>query len=103
MMRPNTFAKEVVELCYCSNRKWCFSLDIINAKPAKSSNMKGEVRVGVGVGGHLRHTGCSAYHMQLQEVGIGRERENITFYSDRLERGGGVWVCAGEGVWVCMG
>ena len=44
-------------------------------------------------GGHLRHAGRSAYHMQLQEVGIGGERENITFYSDRLERGGGASGC----------
>ena len=59
-MRLNTFAKKVVELCYCSNRKWCLSLDIINAEPAKSTNQKGEVGAGVGVGGHLRHAGRSA-------------------------------------------
>ena len=62
----STFAKEVVKLCYCSNGKWCLSPDIIDVKPAKSSDQEREVRVGMRGGGHLRHTGCSAHHMQLQ-------------------------------------
>ena len=46
-MMLSTFAKEVVKLCYCSNRKWCLSPDVIDAEPAKSSDQEGEVWVGV--------------------------------------------------------
>ena len=62
----STFVKEVVKLCYRSNGKWRLSPDVIDAEPAKSSDQEGEVRVGVRGGGHLRHTGCGAHHMQLQ-------------------------------------